>query len=652
VTASAWHESASPRVAAVKGGERAASDAARALAAAILPAGRRLPAAGERALVAARALLGGADEATGPSLLLSGLVESLDWAAVLRTGSRFSRLAPGRREELLRTWEHDPVARWPLFVLSSVLKLAHYDDPDVYAALGCTYHRGGPAEAARWLQQVHPAASLGRDTHVECDVVVVGTGAGGAVVGKELAERGLAVVFVEEGDLHRRDAFNGRAADAHRRFYRGKGAIAALGNNVIPVFMGRMVGGSTAVNTGTCFRTPEWILTRWCETLGTDALAPERMAPHFARVEEALGVQPARAPFLGGVARVVARGCDRLGWHHFALRRNAPDCDGQGICDLGCPTDARRSTNLSYMPPALSRGAVLYTGMRAHRVLTDGGRAVGIDAVPARGGAAAGRLRVRARAVVLAGGAIPTPLFLMGQGLCNASGQVGRNLSLHPATVLSALFDEPIKGYDAIPQGYGVDEFHREGILLLGAAAPPSLGAMLLPFAGKRFTETMEAYDRVASFGIMVEDEARGRVRIGRGGRPLITYFLGSTEVERLHRGMVRVAEIFRAAGARRLLPLLPRLPILDGDAGLEKLRAARLRPWDFVLSSFHPIGTCRMGKDPRTSVVGLDHQAHDMPGLYVVDGSTVPGPPAVNPQITIMAMADRAAGLLAERLA
>ncbi len=618
-----------------------------ALAEAILPGGKVLRGAGAHTVRAAEKLL----EPLGPAgpRGLAATAALLDNAAILKTGRRFSKLAVNRREELIRAWERDKLLRWPLMALSYLFKSVHFDEPETFKALHCVYERGGPPEPARWLKQVTPAAELPEDETLECDVVVVGTGAGGAVVGKELAARGLAVLFLEEGELYRRDAFDGRALDAHRRFYRNGGAVLSLGNTSMPILMGRMVGGSTAINTGTCFRTPDWILENWCELFGSDEFSPAHLEPHFEAVEAELGVATARAEYLGGAARMVARGCDELGWHHFAVKRNAPECDGQGMCNFGCPTDAKRSTNVSYVPSALGLGAQLVTGMRAERVILERGRAVGIEAKASRGGK---RLTVRARTVVLGCGAVPTPMLLLGQGIANSSGQVGRHLSLHPATALSALFDEPILGYNAIPQGYCCDEFHKEGILLLGASPMLGVASLLIPMSGQRLMNVMDQFDTVASFGVMVEDEARGRVRRGPAGQPLVTYSLSEVEVERLERGLLRIAEVFLSAGARKIYPLLPRLPELDRSDAVKRLREAHLRPIDFLLTSFHPLGTCRMGKDPKASVVGLDHQTHDVPDLYVVDGSTVPTAPAVNPQITIMAMAHRASGRIAEKLA
>ncbi len=626
------------------------------------PIAKRSEAVDESALALARALIPGSAAIPGadaacvrraeevvatiaPALARSwGIAQrTLDAAAITRTGQRLRSLSPERADEVVRAWQHDPILRVPLNLVSVVYKLVHFDQPHVVTAMGGRSNLAGNLDRPRWLSQIHKTDEW-RGGDVECDVVVIGTGAGGAVVGRELAERGYAVAFVEEGEHYRRDAFDGSLVRAHERFYRG---AASVGNVVMPIFIGRLVGGSTAINGGTCFRTPPWVLDRWCEELGTDELSRERMEPHFARVETVLDVTPAVQPEIGPIANVVARGCDALGWRHFAIRRNARGCTGLGFCDLGCGTDARRSTNLSYIPPALEAGAQLFTGVRARRVLVENGRATGIEGVSARGR----WLRVRGRAVVLAGGSIPTPLLLLQQGLANASGQVGRNLTLHPSTNVAGLFDEQIDPASHIPQGYGCDQFLREGQLIAVAQPTTNVAAQIFQLTGRRLMDVLDQLPHIASLGLCARDAtANGRVWRAVGGRPVITYSIGREDRDRLHSGMVRMFEILAAAGAKRLYASRPSTPIVELDE-LERFRRTPPAPSDLVLASYHPLGTCKMGRDPKTSVVGLDHQAHDVRALYIVDGSTVPGAPGVNPQLTIMAMATRAAHGIADAL-
>ena len=606
-------------------------------AAAMLPAGRLLPAAGADVVARAEQML----DSPVAARALGRMLSVLDRVALLRTGRRFSRLSEQDREQLLSAWETDPVVRWPMFALGTLLRSAHYDRREYYRALGAEPVRSSAPEPRRWLAQVRRGDDLDADESIECDVVVVGTGAGGAVAGRELAARGLAVVFLEEGELRGREQFTGRSWDAYRRFYRSDENLIAIGNTVIPIMVGRLVGGSTALNGGTCRRGVAAALDGWAETVGDGELSAAGLAPYYERVERELGVTTTRPAYLGALPGLVARGCDALGWRHSLVPRNAPDCDGQGVCTFGCPTDAKRSTNVSYIPSALQRGALLFTRTRARRVLLEGGRAAGIEAVALGSGRS---VTVRARAVVLACGALHSPSFLLDQGLCNASGQVGRHLKLHPTTMISARFGERLAAYAAVPQAVSCDELTGEGILLYGASAPPDAGALNFAFSGRRLVDVMDDYDRIATLTLIVIDESEGRVRRLPGGRRLISYRLGQRDAERIHRGLVAAADILHAAGAERIYPLSPRVPELEDGRALERYRGLRPAAGDAVLTSVHPLGTCRMSRNPRDGVVGLDHQTHDLPGLWIVDASAMPTTPGMNPQLTVMAMAARAA--------
>jgi len=616
--------------------------AALALIEAMLPSHAGVPGGGEATLRRTEALLREFSPAAVGAWRKAQ--QALGEAAALQTGRAFYALDADAQDALLQRWSVDPVTRAPLSLLALVYKLVHFDQSDVYARMGGRLNVVRPEERPRWMQQVVRGADCADGARVECDVVVVGTGAGGAVVGRELTQRGYAVAFVEEGELHRRDSFNGSAVDAHLRFYRG---ALAVGNAPMPVFMGRLVGGSTAVNTGTCFRTPPWVLDRWCDELGSDEFAPSAMAPWFDRVEGILQVAPMNPRFLGPFAARVEAACGRLGWRYARARRNAPGCEGQGFCDFGCRTDARRSTNISYIPPALERGAMLYTGLRADRVCVEAERATGLDAVTAHGA----RVRFRARAVILAGGALPTPSLLLRQGLANRSGQVGRNLSLHPSGSMSAEFPEAVRVADYVPQGFFVDQFARDGFLLLGAGADRNILAPMIPAVGRRLMDVLSRGEHIGGIATLAADaSADGVVRAERDGRIVASYSLKPLDVQRLHQAMVRAGEMLVAAGATRLFPLRTSRPILAVD-DLPAFARALPDASDLPLVSYHPLGTCKMGRDPRTSVVDLDHQTHDVRRLFVVDGSTVSGPLGVNPQLTIMACATRAAARIADVL-
>jgi len=244
-------------------------------------------------------------------------------------------------------------------------------------------------------------------------------------------------------------------------------------------------------------------------------------------------------------------------------------------------------------------------------------------------------------------------VLLLEQGLCNRSEQVGRNLSLHPSCGFSALFEEEIRGHGHIPQGYACDEFLRDGILFSAAQPTRNIAALLFPFTGRRLMATLDRMDHLASFAILLHDSTRNGRVWGRdvAGFPGITYNVTRADVARMHRAMVRVGEMCLAAGAKELYPVMISSPVIEGSREFDTFRGLKTAAGDYVWLSYHPLGTCKMGRDPETSVVGLNHETHDVAGLYVVDGSTVPGPLGVNPQLTIMAMATRAAEKIDERL-
>lgn len=591
-----------------------------------------------------------------------GFYRSLLWmiemAPVAEKGITFSRI-PSREErgEILEKLYSNGTTFWALRGLMAPMKLAYLNDRKIHESVGCKFGVELPthAEKNRWDSQIVPLGSQEKEhEEIEVDCVVVGTGAGGAPVASALAAKGHAVLMLEEGQHYTRMDFNGHAVDMQRKMYRLQGATVSVGNMVIPIPVGMTVGGSTTINSGTCYRVPERILAKWRGQFGLTEFTPNTMSPYYDRVEKMIGVAPADWKYLGGCARVIARGCDALGYRHQPLRRNAPECDGQGLCCFGCPTDAKRSTNVSYVPEALKAGAVVYTGAKVTEILVRNGRAVG---VVARGTSPDGRklkLTVRARTVVLSCGTLYTPALLLRNKLANSSGMVGKNLSIHPASQSWALFDEPIQGWNGIPQGYAIEEFEDEGIRFEGAFTPLDLGGAAVSFVGRKWTNLIDNYDRLACFGFMVEDESRGQVRLGPGGMPLITYWLNEEDKRKMIRAQAILARVYLAAGAKGVYPglqIYDDLSTEDRIRRLEEEGPSRLAPHHFDISAYHPLGTCLMGNDPRTSVVRPTHETHDVRNLFVCDGSSVPSSLGVNPQLTIMAMSERASEFIDERI-
>lgn len=481
----------------------------------------------------------------------------------------------------------------------------------------------------------HGRGRAARVRAIHADVCVIGAGAGGAVTAAELAEGGMRVVVLEQGPRHDADRFSARPLEMLARLYRDGGQTTTLGTPPILLPLGRGLGGTTLVNSGTCFRTPPAVLERWRDEFGLEALADEAaLKPCFERVEQALSISEVTPELAGRNAAIARRGAEALGWSHGFLRRNAKGCIGSGVCAFGCPTSAKQHVGITYVPRAEAAGAQVIAGADVRHVLVERGQARGVEARLASGG----RLEVRARIVVVACGTIHTPLLLARSGLGRESGQLGHNLALHPATGAFALMDEVVDMAKGVPQSFYVDEFAAEGIMFEGVAGPPSYVAASLPLSGRRHADAMAEYRRLAMFGLMVSDGSRGSVR-ALAGRPVIRYELAEADVARFRRGLARIDELFRAAGAREVYLPLPH--------GVEPHRA---RARDLKLMAFHPLGTARADAGPQHGVVDGDLQLHGVRGVHVADGSVVPSSLGVNPQLTIMALATRLAfGLLGQ---
>ncbi|MFL5896433.1 MAG: GMC family oxidoreductase N-terminal domain-containing protein [Thermoleophilaceae bacterium] len=487
--------------------------------------------------------------------------------------------------------------------------------------------------------RVVPGDEVTSDRTVRADVCVIGTGAGGAPVAKELAEGGMAVVVLESGDRFTTDDYNARPREMTSLLYRDAGQTVTIGNVPIVLPMGEAVAGSTLINSGTCFRTPDVILESWGERFGLDALSPDELDPFFRRVEREIHVVQVPEELAGNNALVIKRGADKLGWSGDFIFRNASGCVGSGVCNWGCPTSAKLHMGLTYMPRAWDAGATTYTLCRADKLDVAGGRLRAVEA-RAKG---RGRLRVECDTVVVAGGAIHSPLLLERNKLGLESGELCNNLALHPAAGVRARFDEEINMARGVPQSYYVDEFCDEGIMFEGAAGPPDYAAMSFPFSREAHRGLMLDYLHLAQFGLMVSDTSRGSVRPLPGSSFRMSYALNDEDLRTFKRGIELLVECYWAAGAQEVYPPVEGIGILrDGDT--DTLRRHDTQARDLTLAAFHPLGTARADAREDHGVVDGDLKLHGVDGVYVCDGSVVPSSIGVNPQITIMALATRLA--------
>jgi choline dehydrogenase-like flavoprotein len=486
----------------------------------------------------------------------------------------------------------------------------------------------------------------------EADVAIIGSGAGGGPIAKELAEAGYNVVVLEEGGYFTREDFGFKLGQAFTRLYRDASQTVTLGLPVIVVPQGKTVGGTTTINSGTCLRVPRHVLKRWHLECGLKDLTEDEMNLLYSAVEEYLFVKRADPEVVGKNNLTFLRAAEKLGYSGGFLPRNAKDCEGYGVCAYGCPSGAKQSVNVSYIPDAVKAGADVYTRCRVERIVVKGGRATGVRGhfLDPRNGRKTYRMEVEAPVVVLAGGAIQTPSLLMHNRICLSSGRVGKNLSIHPCGASMALMDEPLDNPKGIPQSTYVDEFAADGIMLEGVTLPPAVTAITLPWGGRRHAEAMSKYPYLGYFGSMIsEHDSSGRVVAGPSARqPLTFYNMGRGDMDRLKRSVLLMAEIWFAAGARRVYTPIDGFKELSGARDVSRLARTHLkRASVYGLTAYHPMGTCSMGADPYHSVVKSSGETWEVENLFICDASVLPTSLGVNPQLTIMSLALRTAGFI-----
>ena len=420
---------------------------------------------------------------------------------------RFSRMSEERRAAHLERLEGSRIGAFrDLFLLLKTLAGVGYTrDARVQAALGvtagCAREGGQPYDAPR----LDPEAMRAPADVERCDVVIVGSGAGGASAARVLSEAGLSVIVVEEGGYHDASTYSTDPFEALPLLYRDSGLTVCEGRPVIPMPVGRCVGGTTVINSGTCFPAPDDILYAWREQHGIPWAT--ELDGEFEAVDRALDVTPLPAGRVGRNAELCRLGAEAIGASNGPIARNAGDVVCCGTCPTGCAIDAKRAMHVSELPRAVMVGCRIRANARVRSVIVENGRAVGVSC-----STTGGRYEVRAKAVVLAAGALGTPELLLSQGLAGSSGALGRHLRIHPACWVGGLFEEPVRGWDGVMQSWAVDEWNDRGLFLEATFTPLSFGAHWLRGAGAAYMRRLEDFGRVAVIGVHLSDRSQGRV--------------------------------------------------------------------------------------------------------------------------------------------
>jgi choline dehydrogenase-like flavoprotein len=580
----------------------------------------------------------------------------------------FTTMSVPQRERYLRGWATSrlPLRRKAFQALKRMATVVYYTarEPSgrgnpAWPRLGYPGPLGPPPATPKRIQPLEITA----DETLDCDVVVIGSGAGGGVMAGELTANGKSVVVLEKGGYYNEADFTQYEGDMLSRLYDAGGLLTSRDLGFI-ILQGSCLGGGTVVNYTTSFHTPETVREQW---------AREHRLPHFASPEftrsldavaQRIGVTTGQN-LPSGRDVVLIRGLEALGWHHGLLPRDVRGCsqgDDCGYCGYGCRRGAKQSTLVTYLQDAFDHGARIIVGASVRRVVIEGGRATGVEAVVRHPRAPRPfTIAVRAKAIVVACGAVHSPSLLMRSGVRLPA--LGRHLVLHPATALFGLMDEAVRPWTGTVQAHYSDQFadldRGYGFKFETAPLHPSLFALATPWeSGVQHAEAMSRLPRTALVGILLRDRDGGQVRVDAEGHAVVSYRLSRYDTQHLRRALLEGARLLEAAGAKEIWSTQPRWLAYQPDGTgtararwMESVDRVGFGPNQLLLATFHQMASCRMGTSDRDSVVTPEHQVWGIPGLYVADASTFPSASGVNPMLTIMGIAHRAAGIVASRI-
>ncbi len=576
---------------------------------------------------------------------------------------RFTARTSADRERILKEWAHSRVGM-KRAGFQALKRLVHFayacwpTDGGSHPAWNAVGYPGPLPQPTTAIEAL-PTLSIDRDTTLDCDAVVIGSGAGGGVVAGLLAEHGRDVIVLEKGGAPSSRDMTQIEGDMFRTLFLDGGTLMTQSGS-LPILAGSCLGGGTVINWTTSFPLPELIREEWAERSGLSFFTSDRFTESTNRVLQRLNVgtewtTPGRRDAL------LERGCKELGWHVAPVPRNVTDCrEGLecGYCGYGCRHGAKNSTARTYLSSAAEAGARLIVRCEAERVIVKAGRATGVAATVRGSDGRAHRLTVRAPIVVSACGAIYTPALLKRSGLTNPN--IGRNLHLHPASGVAGWFPDSVEPWSGSLQTRYSEQFaYRDGPYgFRFETGPIHFGLPASAFGWEGARQWRSDISRLANMsicGILPRDRDAGRVAVNRAGRPRVHYELSRYDQQNLRESIQAAAQVMAAAGAEELYTLQtpPTRMRTDEPNWLEKFMDAADRTgyWNFRMSciSFHQMASAAMGSDAKTSAIGETGETHEVGGLYVADGSAFVTSSGVNPMITIMAIADHVARTIAD---
>lgn len=491
---------------------------------------------------------------------------------------------------------------------------------------------------------------VGADFEASFEFVVVGSGAGGAAAAATLSRAGRTVAIVEAGAWREPHDYPHTAYGSLRDLTDDFGAQVTRGRALWPVVQARTVGGTTVINSAICVRTPTDLFRQWESQHGIHDLEAQVLKKQD-QLEVDLSVEDVLPTAYGRANELAIKGEKALGWADpHPMRRYTKRCSGDGRCLQGCREEKKQSVNLVFVPEVLERGGSVISCAPVQRVLFEGTKAIGVTGrfVHPETFKKGATFTLRAsRAVIIAASVTHSPVLLMQSGLKLPA--LGKYFRSHPGTGVFGVYDEPVDMNVGATQGWASTAFRTNpGLKLETLAIPPELVSSRLSGGGVQLMDRLKDYRHITMWCHAVRAESTGTItRSFFTGKPVVHYTLDRADMERFRTGMVLLAKQHFAAGAKAIIPGIAGLPYTLTADQVGLLDDAPLDPQKYIAILSHLFGGCVMGKDEKTSVTDGSGRVHGVQNLVVADASVIPTNLGVNPQHTIMALAQ----VFAERL-
>ena len=585
------------------------------------------------------------------------LIDALGGQGITRAPSQESR------EQILRnTALSDPRAAAGVAALIGMTLFLHYGAPDPQSGQNPNWQTFGypgpfspPPQIDKPLKIHEPQGS---EETLEADVCIVGSGSGGAVVAAVLAARGLDVVVLEAAGYFNESDFTQLELPAYQQmFWRGGPTPTADGN--VSLVAGTTLGGGTTINWTNCLRTRPWVREQWAEH-GLGDVGESAFDRHLDTVMERISAND-ECSDLNGTQQRLREGAETLGWSFETIVRNTDrgkyTPETAAYLGFGDQSGSKQSADRTWLADAQQHGARFLTYTRATKVLTEDGRAAGIEAVWQPPDGRSARVTVKAPRVVAAAGSLESPALLLRSGIGGPA--VGHNLRLHPSSVVGGAYGTDQEAWWGAPQAGLCDEFADTGegygfLIETAQYAPGLIGSATPWISAADHKQRMEDFKFTANFISLTRDRGGGQVAIDANGESLPMYSVtDELDLENLRKGIETQIRLHEAAGAHQIGPLAEGAPTWrrgdDLEAFISTVKRIPFRAGGYKLFSAHQMGSCRMGEDPQTSVAGPWGELHDTKGVWIGDASAFPTSSGTNPMVSIMALAHRTAEAIAE---